>query len=108
MKRRLTAVALASLLATALPPGCGPSAGGVDLWEAVEAGDAGAVGRFAAAGGDVSVKNVSGTDTPLPAAFEARDPSLFDTLLRAGADPNAVTNDRRSVPHRAAHEVDGV
>jgi len=85
--------------------GCGQTAGGVDIWDAVARGDASAIQRFASAGGDLNVGG-SGGSTPLWVALKEKNRDSYEALLKYGADPNVIMSGRRVVTHWAATEED--
>ena len=85
--------------------GCGQSAGGVDIWDAVARGDSSAIEKFAAAGGDLNVRG-SGGSTPLWVALQEKNRDSYEALLKHGADPNVIMSGRRVVTHWAALEED--
>ncbi len=97
----LVAITTLSLAVT----GCGHTAGGVDIWDAVARGDAMAIQRFAAAGGDLNVRG-SGGSTPLWLALKEKNRDSYEALLKYGADPNVIMSGRRVVTHWAALEED--
>lgn len=97
---------LAALLALSLAiTGCGQSAGGVDIWDAVARGDGMAIHRFASAGGDLNVRG-SGGSTPLWVALKEKNRDSYEALLKHGADPNVIMSGKRVVTHWAALEED--
>lgn len=101
----MTRPTLALLLALSLTmSGCG-HAGGIDIWDAVARGDGMAIQRFAAAGGDLNVRN-SGGSTPLWVALKEKNRYSYEALLTSGADPNVIMSGRRVVTHWAASEED--
>ncbi|MCA9110528.1 MAG: ankyrin repeat domain-containing protein [Planctomycetaceae bacterium] len=85
--------------------GCGASAGGVNIWDAVEHGDAEAVKTFALADGDLNVRNMNG-DTPLWVALTEKNRESYEALLKYGADPNVIMSGKRVVTHWAATKDD--
>lgn len=85
--------------------GCGNTAGGVDIWEAVEQNDGAAVQKFIAAGGDANVQSMDGS-TPLWVALTEKKRDSYEALLKYGADPNVIMSDKRVVTHWAATEQD--
>jgi len=97
---------LAMLLGLSLTmTGCGYSAGGVDIWDAVARGDGMAIQRFASAGGDLNARG-SGGSTPLWVALKEKNRDSYEALLKYGADPNVIMSGRRVVTHWAATEED--
>lgn len=85
--------------------GCGHTAGGVDIWEAVEQNDGAAIRKFKAAGGDVNVLGWDGS-TPLWTALQEKKRNSFETLLNCGANPNVIMSGKRVVTHWAATKDD--
>lgn len=81
--------------------GCGSSAGGVDIFDAVERDDAADIETFVKAGGDVNVLNFSGS-TPLWEALSEEKHARYKALLAHGADPNVIMKGQRVVTHWAA------
>ncbi|MGH7140399.1 MAG: ankyrin repeat domain-containing protein [Pirellulales bacterium] len=101
-----TVATLAMLLGLSLAmTGCGQSAGGVDIWDAVARDDALAIQKFASAGGDLNVRG-SGGSTPLWVALKEKNRYSYEALLKNGADPNVIMSGRRVVTHWAASEQD--
>lgn len=94
-------VTLVGLLMT----GCGSTAGGVNLWDAIALDDAAAIRRFHEAGGDVNHRSLGGS-TPLWDALEQHKPYAYRALLECGADPNVIMSGKRVVTHWAAIEPD--
>ena len=85
--------------------GCSHSAGGVDIWDAVEQNDGFAIRKFKTAGGDVNVLGWDGS-TPLWTALEHKKRYSYEALLDCGADPNVIMRGKRVVTHWAAMEED--
>jgi uncharacterized protein len=81
--------------------GCGNSAGGVNIWNAVASDDVDAIERYATAGGDLNCRNISG-NTPLMVAFDSKQVASYERLLELGADPNVTMSDRRTLTAWAA------
>lgn len=97
MRRSAPAV----LLGLSLIAGCGETAGGINIWDAVARGDGDAIRKYAAAGGDLNARNSDG-DTPLWVALTAKSRDSYEALLKYGADPNVVLSGKRVVTHWAA------
>ncbi|WP_339910669.1 ankyrin repeat domain-containing protein [Symmachiella dynata] len=85
--------------------GCGGSAGGVHVWEAVEQNDAAAIKTYSNAGGDLDIRNFGG-ETPLFLALSLKHFESYKALLECGADPNVIMSKQRVVTHWAAMEGD--
>ncbi|QDU42480.1 Ankyrin repeats (3 copies) [Symmachiella dynata] len=85
--------------------GCGGSAGGVNIWDAVEQNDAAAIKTYSNAGGDLDIRNFGG-ETPLFLALSSKHFESYKALLKCGADPNFIMSKQRVVTHWAAIEDD--
>lgn len=85
--------------------GCGGSAGGVDIFDAVERDDVAAIKTFLDAGGDLNVQNFDDS-TPLWVALTKKNLAAYEALLKYGADPNIIMSGKRVVTHWAAWEED--
>lgn len=85
--------------------GCGYTAGGIDIWDAVDRGDSTAIKMFADSGGDLDVRSLNGS-TPLWAALTEKNRDSYEALLKYGADPNVIMSGKRVVTHWAALEED--
>ncbi len=81
--------------------GCNQSAGGVNIFEAVENNDSKKIDKFAKSGGDLNVKKLNGT-TPLWVALSEKKKESYEALLKNGADPNVIMSGKRVVTHWAA------
>ena len=85
--------------------GCGGRAGGVNIWDAVENGDADGIGNFALANGNLDVRSLGGV-TPLWVALSEENRPSYEALLEYGADPNVIMSGKRVVTHWAAMKED--
>ena len=103
--RVLAAVALACALATAavaqVPPTAAEAAAYRGLFAAAAKGDSAAIAQLAAGGADVKARDAHGR-TPLHVAAFARQRDAMRALVKAGADPNALENDRYDIVTIAA------
>ena len=84
-----------------VPPSAAEVARYDGLLAAAARGDTAAIGRLAAAGAAVDVRDGHGR-TPLHVAAFGRHRDAMRALARAGADPNALENDRYDVVTIAA------
>src|SRR3972149_117212 len=101
-RKEMSRAVMAIFIGTTLPMmGCSSTAGGVDIWKAVQANDAAAIEKFAIAGGDVNVRDFGGS-TPLWIALKERKRDSYEALLKNGADPNVIMSGKRVVTHWAA------
>ena len=100
---RSISAALAGLLL--LMTGCSRTGGGVGIWDAVQRGDIATIQAFAAAGGDLNVRNWGGS-TPLWVALTEENRDSYEALLKYGADPNVIMSGKRVVTHWAAMKHD--
>jgi ankyrin repeat protein len=71
------------------------------LFAAAARGDAAEIAKLAAAGADVKARDARGR-TPLHVAAFARRHAAMRALVKAGADPNALENDRYDIVTIAA------
>lgn len=85
--------------------GCGGSAGGINVWDAVEQNDAAGIKTYSNAGGDLDIRNFGG-ETPLFLALTLKHFESYKALLVCGADPNVIMSKQRVVTHWAAMEDD--
>ncbi|TWU13762.1 Ankyrin repeats (3 copies) [Symmachiella macrocystis] len=85
--------------------GCGGSAGGVNVWDAVEQNDAAAIRTYSNAGGDLDIRSFGG-ETPLFLALSLKHFESYKALLECGAGPNVIMSKQRVVTHWAAIEED--
>jgi ankyrin repeat protein len=106
------AVVFVSAFVFAVSPGTaqvGPSpterAGYAGLFAAATRGDAAEIARLARAGADVGVRDSHGR-TPLIVAAFASQREAMRALVSAGADPNALENDRYDIVTIAAEAND--
>jgi len=81
--------------------GCGDRAGGVNIWNAVNANKPEDIRRYVEHGGEISTIYKSGR-TPLMYALEQSCLESFEELLKLGANPNIPTQDGRTVAAWAA------
>jgi len=81
------------------------TAGGVDIWQAVRSDDPTAVETYAAAGGNLDVRDRDGR-TPLFVALSDEKRGSYEALLKQGADPNTIMSGKRVVTHWAATKDD--
>jgi len=84
-----------------VPPTASERAAYADLFAAADAGNAAAIARLAGAGAGVDARDGYGR-TPLHVAAYARRHDAMRALARAGADPNALENDRYDIVTIAA------
>ncbi|QDT44036.1 Ankyrin repeats (3 copies) [Gimesia alba] len=77
---------------------CSGSAGGVDVWEAVEKENLKAIEQYVKAGGDVNCQSWDGV-TPLLNALINRKRKSYEKLLKLGANPNIIADNVASMPH---------
>ncbi len=92
---------------TAILIGCGDTAGGVDVWEAVDQDNPAAIKTYSEAGGNLNVRKFDGS-TPLFLALTEKKQDAYKALLEHGADPNIIMSGQRVVTHWAATEEDSI
>lgn len=99
-RRALAAAALACALATTaaaqVPPTPAEIAAYRGLFAAAAKGDSATIAQLAAGGADVKARDAHGR-TPLHVAAFARQREAMRALVKAGADPNALENDRYDI-----------
>jgi ankyrin repeat protein len=101
-QRLLAALAAASSIALAqVPPSPQDEARYAGLFAAAARGDADAIPRLVADGARVDARDAHGR-TPLHVAAYARRHDAMRALAKAGADPNALENDRYDIVTIAA------
>ena len=101
---KLAAFLLAAFCAAAhaqVAPSAAEAAGYTGLFAAAARGDAAEIAKLAAAGADVKARDGRGR-TPLHVAAYARRHDAMRALGKAGADPNALENDRYDIVTIAA------
>lgn len=97
----LAALACAGSTFAQVPPSASETAAYRGLFAAAAKGDSGAIARLAASGADVKARDAHGR-TPLHVAAFARQRDAMRALAKAGADPNALENDRYDIVTIAA------
>jgi len=95
------AVAIAPLAAGQVPPAPSERAAYAGLFAAADKGSAGEIARLAATGADVNARDGYGR-TPLHVAAYAGKHDAMRALVIAGANPNALENDRYDIVTIAA------
>ncbi|MEP7183620.1 MAG: ankyrin repeat domain-containing protein [Betaproteobacteria bacterium] len=103
---RVVAASCAALVACTcafaqVAPSPAEVAGYADLFAAASRGDAAGIAKLAAGGADVRARDGHGR-TPLHVAAFAGHHDAMRALVRAGADPNALENDRYDIVTIAA------
>ncbi|TWU09366.1 Ankyrin repeats (3 copies) [Symmachiella macrocystis] len=86
---------------TSMIIGCGATAGGVNIWTAVEQNDPVAIKAYSDAGGSLDARSWDGS-TPLIVAIDLEKRDSFKALLEHGADPDIITSGNRCATHLAA------
>lgn len=77
---------------------CSGSAGGVNVWDAVENENLKAIDKFVKAGGDVNCQSWDGV-TPLLFALINKKQKSYEKLLKLGANPDIIADNVVSMTH---------
>ena len=95
------AVGIAPMVAGQVPPTASERAAYEGLFAAADKGNAGEIARLAATGADVNARDGYGR-TPLHVAAYAGKHDAMRALVKSGANPNALENDRYDIVTIAA------